>query len=49
MKFWENIVSIEKLMYDGIWDSNVVDINNSADEKQQEVGSSNFKPMDGLY
>ena len=41
---------IEKLMYDGIWDSNVVDINNSADEKQQRNWDlPNFKPMDGLY
>lgn len=41
---------IEKLMYDGVWDSSVVDIDTTNPEKQQRNWiSPNYKPTNGLY
>ena len=41
---------IEKLMYDGIWESHVTDINEKCPEKQKRNWDMpNYKPCHGLY
>jgi hypothetical protein len=41
---------IEKLMYDGVWDSSVIDMDTTNPEKQQRNWiSPNYKPTNGLY